>query len=497
MKIVFVHLGRENLGIEYLSSILKKAGHETSLALDPGLFSREDNVFYIPFLEKKFSRRAQIIKQIQNLRPDLVAFSVYTSTYRWACDIAKKIKEIINVPVVFGGIHPTLVPEKVIKNDFVDFVIVGEGEGALLELAEVLSSGRLRYEIDNVWFKRNGEIISNKVRPPIENLDSLPFPDKELFQKDVRYKDDYMILTSRGCLFNCTFCCESFLNKLYRERYFRRRNISSVIEELKFMKEKYNFREVMFFDSILFTDKNWLQELMFRFKKEIGVPFRCTGHVNFFSWEIGKLMKEGGCYCIDFGIESMSESTRRNILNRFGSNEQIKRTFDICEKLKLRYDVDLMFGLPEEGERKYLFAVDFFKHFKYFNRLKCYNLSYYPKTKIVEIAKEKKILSEDDIENVENGKIGDWFHVDSIKNKNLRRTKDNFQAFYKLLPLLPSSWVGYILRHKLYRKFYLIPSFLIIFLQVIIAFKHRDYRFIIYPLNYLHHFRNRLMRYLS
>ncbi|MBU1134806.1 MAG: B12-binding domain-containing radical SAM protein [Candidatus Omnitrophica bacterium] len=491
MKVVFIHQGRENLGIEYLSSILKKAGHQTRLLLEPGLFSKEDNVFHLPFLEKIFCRKQQILKEVQRSKPDLVAFSVYTSTYLWACETAKAIKQNRDIKIAFGGIHPTLVPEKVIENDCVDFVVVGEGEFALLELVEALSTGKLNYQIDNVWFKRKGQTIANKIRPPIENLDSLPHPDKELFEDEVRYKDDYVILTSRGCAFSCTFCCESFLNKLYNNKYFRRRSIDSVMQELNFMKEKYNFKEVMFFDSILFTDKKWLRELMNRFRKEINVPFRCTGHVNFFDWEIGKMMKESGCYCIDFGVESMSEFTRKNVLKRFSSDEQLKKASDTCDKLKLRYDADLMFGLPGEGEKEYLSTIDFFSHLKYLNRLKCYNLAYYPRTEIVKIAKEKKMLDDIDIENIAEGRIGDWFHRDSIKDKKLKRIKDNFQAFYKILPVLPQSWTKYIITHKLYRKFYLLPSAIVIFIQLIIALRHRDYRFIIYPLNYLHHFRRK------
>lgn len=492
MKIAFVHLGRENLGIEYLSAVLKKAGHKTNLISDPGLFSREDNVFYTPFLEKIFEKRDWILKGILESKPDLIAFSVYTSTYKWACSVAKDIKEVTDVPIIFGGIHPTLLPEKVIANYFVDYVVVGEGEDALLELVESLSSNKINHSINNVWLKDKGKVISNRVRPPINNLDSLPLPDKELFEKDVRYRDDYMIMTARGCIFGCSFCCESYLNKLYNDKYFRRRSIDSVMEELRRMKDKYNFKEVMFFDSILFTDKKWLKELAVRFKKEIGVPFRCTGHVKCFDWDIGKIMKENGCYCIDFGVESLDKFTRENILNRFESQEQIKNAFNICERLGLRYDVDLMFGLPGETEEKYVLPIDFFKHSKHLNRLKCYNLTYYPKIEITNIARNDMLLSEREIKEIEDGRIGDWFHLDFLKDTKTKRLKDNFQVFYKIFPILPKSWISYIIRHKLYRKFYIIPSPVLIILQLIIAIRHKDYRFIIYPLNYLHHLKKRL-----
>ncbi len=252
MKITFVHIGREHLGIEYLSSILKIAGHEVSLAYDPGLFGPEDNVFYIPFLEKKFDQKKSVLSVIENASPDLVAFTVYSSTYNWACDIAREIKQKMNVKTVFGGIHATLVPETVIQNEYIDFVVVGEGFHALPELAEAISLNSGVSGIDNLWFKKNNTIIRNRPRPPVSDLDALPFPDKSLFEKNVNYEDDYMIITSLGCAFSCSYCCESFLNRLYRHKFFRRRSVESVMEELITMKRRYNFKEVMFNDALFF-----------------------------------------------------------------------------------------------------------------------------------------------------------------------------------------------------------------------------------------------------
>src|SRR6056297_1623340 len=174
MKITFVHLGREHLGIEYLSSLLKNQGHETALAYDPGLFGPEDNVFYIPVFEKFFNQRQKVIRDILDSTPDLVAFTVYSGTYAWACSIAESIRTILDVPFVFGGIHATLVPETVINNHFVDYVVEGEGFEALPELVEALAAENSVQGIANLWFKENGRVLKNSVRPPFVNLDDLP-----------------------------------------------------------------------------------------------------------------------------------------------------------------------------------------------------------------------------------------------------------------------------------------------------------------------------------
>lgn len=492
MKVVFVHFGREHLGLEYLSSFLESKGHQVELVCDPGLFSREDNVFYAPFLEKLFRKR-NIIKEIVESKPDLIGFSPYTTTFAWACRMAKEVKEFIDVPVIFGGIHTTLVPKQVLENSFVDFVIVGEGEQALLELIQNLNGRTALDKIKNLWFKKKGRIIGNELRPPLKDLDELPLPDKRLFEKQVRFEDDYMIMSSRGCPFNCSYCCESYLNKIYQNSYFRRRNPANVIRELKIMKARYNFREVMFFDSILFTDKDWLKSLLFRYQREIGAPFRCTGYVGLLDYEVARLLKEAGCYGIDFGVQTFNQQIRKKVLNRFETNDQIKKAFKICDRVKLRYDVDLMFGLPEMKLQDYLLTIDFMKGAGSLNRLKCYYLSYFPKTVIVDKAKESDMLGDEDIDDINKGKIGDWFHIDSIKNPRQKRWKDNFSKIYKIYPLLPDWLKKAIVQKRLYGLFCVIPAFLIALLQLWIGIKNKDHRFKIYIYNYLRHFKELLV----
>jgi hypothetical protein len=129
MKIAFVHLGRENLGIEYLSAVLKQDGHAVTLHYDPGLFGINDNVFYVPRLEKRYARDARIVDEIVIAPPDLLCFSVYTGTYQWCLDIARRVRDRVPCPIVFGGIHVTLVPHEVLKHEVVDYALVGEGEG--------------------------------------------------------------------------------------------------------------------------------------------------------------------------------------------------------------------------------------------------------------------------------------------------------------------------------------------------------------------------------
>ncbi|MBU1076094.1 MAG: cobalamin-dependent protein, partial [Spirochaetes bacterium] len=137
MKIAFVYIGSENLGLEYLSSLLKKEGHEVKLFYDPSLFD-DKFIFSIPFLSKLFNIRKIILKNLIEYKPDLVGFTVFTDAYRWSIDMARAIKKNLKCPILFGGVHPTAVPEKVIREKVVDMVCVGEGFEALIELVRAL-----------------------------------------------------------------------------------------------------------------------------------------------------------------------------------------------------------------------------------------------------------------------------------------------------------------------------------------------------------------------
>jgi radical SAM superfamily enzyme YgiQ (UPF0313 family) len=473
MRVCFCHLGRENLGVEYLSSVLKAEGHEVFLAYDPGLFSLNDNVFYSPWLERVFERDEALLRMLETLRPDIVAFSVYTGTYQWAIRMARRIKESINPIVLFGGIHATLVPERVAKEQFCDYCIVGEGEAAIVDLLRELEGGRRGDDVRNVY--------PNPLRPPILDLDSLPFPDKGLFEQEVNYRDDYMIMTARGCPFHCTYCCESHMNRIYRDRFFRRRSVGSVMEELRVMKKRYNFREVMFNDPIFFTDRKWLEDLMERYRKEIKVPFRCFGKVAYLDEGLVELLEWGGCYAIEFGIQTANEKIRWDILNRKELNEDYKRAFSILDRHGIRYDLDHIFGLPGEEEDDYKDGARLYAGLRKLNRIKCHNLQYFPGLDIVEIAKNKGILKDEDIDSINSGEMkGDFFHLYPLHGGISRRKIKAFQVLFKAIPILPERIVEWIIKGKSYRGLHRIPRAIVVLIQFICALRGRDYRFLIY-----------------
>jgi radical SAM superfamily enzyme YgiQ (UPF0313 family) len=480
MKIQFVHEGRENLGIEYLSAVLKDAGHEVGLSYDQGLFGPDDNVFCNARLARFFERRQKIADSVVESEPDLVAFSVFTNNYPWALRIADQIKERVVLPIVFGGIHATLVPDRVIGEHQVDYVVAGEGEEAFAELVQRLDGGKDPDGLPNVWTKRNLDGEPPPLRPPVPELDSIPFPDKALFERTVNIRDDYLVITSRGCPCNCSYCCESHNNRIYHGKYFRRRSPENVLDELLIMKERYDYREVMFNDAIFFTDREWLRSLLNRFRTEIGVKFRCFGQVRFLDEEVAELLKRSGCYAIEFGVQTLNEDIRRRILRRGESNRDVERALEICDRFGLAYDVDHIFGIPNESVDDHECAAKFYSERRMLNRVKCHNLVYFPRLGITEYAHRESILSDGDVEDIENGRVTDFFHADSMGSGDLKKEKESFDVLFKLMPFLGRRGTGFFLKKRRRRLLRWLPRPLVMMLQVIGAGKKRDYRFLLY-----------------
>ena len=206
LKVLFVYPSFENIGMQIMSSVLRQHGHQAELLLDPCLF--DDLFLQVAFLKRSLSHRRELLQRCVSANPDVVAFSVVTDIYPWACSMASEIKRLMpQVPIVFGGIHATSVPDRVLAKDFVDFVCRGEGEYPLLELVEALAAGAEDFPIPNIWYKKDGRIVANEARPLIADLDSLPLPDKELFYREAPYaKKEYNLQTMRGCLNGCAYC---------------------------------------------------------------------------------------------------------------------------------------------------------------------------------------------------------------------------------------------------------------------------------------------------
>lgn len=317
--------------IEALSSALKKANHQV------GLFILD-------------AEKQNIGKYIKKTNPDIVAFSISSSDYRWAIPVAKITKKLGKI-ALFGGPHPTYFPE-FIDEPYVDIICIGEGEQAIVELANAIGTNKPYTKIKNLYVKLNGKVYKNPIRPLEENLNNLPNPDKVIYYKYKFLKNTPVkrILTSRGCPYNCTYCYNQKYKELYNKKgtYLRYRSKERVIEEILDIKKKAILKSITFTADSFTSNKKWLLEFLKDYKKKVNLPFYCQLRANELSEEVVVALKNANCKYVYFGIETGNEYIRNIIYKKGITNNQIIDAARLLHKYKIKFLTYNIFGAPHE-----------------------------------------------------------------------------------------------------------------------------------------------------
>jgi radical SAM superfamily enzyme YgiQ (UPF0313 family) len=316
-------------------------------------------------------------------------------------------------------------------------------------------------------------------RAPLVDLDALPLPDKRLFLPYVSHSYSYVAMVSRGCPYQCTFCEETCCKKLYGPSYFRRKSVDTVMRELAAGKRRYRYREVVFKDSYLSGNKEWLRQLMREYREKIGVPFKCFCTILGFDEETARLLKEGGCYGVEFGLQTWNERVRREVLNRRETNEQAMAAFGHCAAARLWYDVDHMFNLPGESERDHADGARRYRELRYLNRVKVHYLVYLPTAEIVEHGVREEAVPDNVHEQLADGWEGD-FYDQKVGTQEQRMAVKAYAALYKLLPAMPPTMVQWLAETGLVRLLARTPAPLLALLQGMLALRSGDLRFSAY-----------------
>ncbi|MEJ2733789.1 MAG: radical SAM protein [Anaerolineae bacterium] len=343
MRVLFIaqQIDYEPQGIMYLSSALKAAGHQVQLAV-----AAHDDPLAVA----------------RGFRPDVAAYSVITGSQRYYLGLNQRLKaEMPGVFSVFGGPHPTFFPEMV-EADGVDGICRGEGEGAMVELVDALAEGGPEAVLDvaNWSFFRDGDrhpgVVNNPVRPYVDDLDSLPFPDRALvYERDpiaARSKIKHF-LTGRGCPYNCTYCFNHALSEIYhgKGRRFRQRSVDHVIEEIRWVREHYPLEFVVFVDDTFVLSHEWLAEFAEKYPAQIQqagrpLPFFCNTRANLVTAEQVRLLRDAGCHSVSMGIETGNDRLRNDLLKRRMSREQILEAAHLIREGGLHFTTTNMIGLP-------------------------------------------------------------------------------------------------------------------------------------------------------
>lgn len=440
MKIGFVYGGYENLGMEILSSLLEKDGHQVELFYDGALFA--DNMLNVDFLSYLFDDRNELLLQMKTFEPDMIGFSVFTDTYRRELAFASKIKKIMDVPVIFGGPHPSLVPDRVLKRPEVDLIAVGEAEKSFPELINRMDAGEVKPDVPGIYWK--GEKRSSPYTP-ISDLNLLPVPDKSLFYDAAPYLSRvYSIMTSRGCLYRCTFCNHDSYRSIYGDAWsgMRRRTPENVIEELQWGR-KFQYNEVMFEDDMFVSDQSWSIKFLSLYRRNIGKRFICICHPSMINRDIARALAESGCLTVEIGVQTVNAHTRKYVLNRYESTREIANCISLLNEYDIGCNICHIAGLPGETPDDQRKALEFYSHFN-INRVYYVMLTYYPETAIIKHGLEHGEVTPLEIEKTAEGLSSTYEYAGSlIKPLQYQR----FRLLFGVLPLIPGRWIRWILRN--------------------------------------------------
>ena len=375
--------GSYSEGLASISAVLKQSGHSVSLLHLLYLHDEEE-------YKQKLREKGEF---------DIIGFSVRTTAFPDVKTYIKWTKEVYpDVFIICGGYHCTLVPGEVLAVDGVDAVCIGDGEYAQLELCDKMSAGEDYWNVESLWFKNeDGSFIKNPVRPLFADLDRLPIPDFDLFDYknlDSVKVDTAIVMMSRGCFYNCTYCGNSQFRNVYPKKkiYARFRSPENAILYLKTLLSKYpNIKFINFRDAIFNMFPDWFDKFIELYKKEIHLPFTCNVRFDILTEDTVRRMKEAGCYTIDMGLESGDQEIRFKYLKRYMTDEMVIN----CSKWFHKYGIDQLtyniIGLPYEDIHKALKTIKLNARMKSDRYIP--NIFYpYPGTALYDIAKKAGFL---------------------------------------------------------------------------------------------------------
>jgi len=430
-KICLISLySASNIGLRYLASALQQPGFDVSV-----IFFKEKNIALDLMEEPTEGDYKALTDLISELNPNLVGIGVRSSFLAIASKISKRIQERFGKPVIWGGTHATVAPEQSIQ--IADMICLGEGEQTIVELAQKLSGDENTLDINNLWIKQNGQITKNPIRPLLEDVDSMPFPDYgstnkyfveygEILSEDPGLQAFNLdIMTSRGCPYHCTYCCNSSFRELYKGKgpLVRQRSVQNVLDEIQAHRELFpNLKRIDFIDEVFSWDKAWVEEFVELYKKDIALPFHCMQHPNTVGKEVMRMLKDAGLERVEIGIQTGSERVRKEIFKRPVSDRKLIETSKIMRDLKIVpfYDiiVDNPFETPEDKKQGLNFLLKMSRPFY----MHMFSLIYFPNTILTKNALEAKLISENDVE----GHITKSFDQMYVSLKHPRPPLDRF-----------------------------------------------------------------------
>jgi radical SAM superfamily enzyme YgiQ (UPF0313 family) len=372
----------DHLGVLYLANTLEKAGYWARVYhADAGVKISKKEKLYSQYKRRRTARNElfkrnfenndfhvwkELEKTIITTKPSIVGISFTTMAYPSAIKIAGMIKRINkNITIIAGGCHATTQPEQVIKQENIDLVVRGEAEHIITPLVKAIENNITPKKISGLTYQKNNRIIHTPNQKPPQNLDELPFPQRNVLINSKggriqKYIQDYALITSRGCPYNCAFCA----TEQHRGKPIRFRSPDNVMEEIKTATKKHGTKYFMFVDETFTFDKKRVRTLCkLILWNKLKIRWLCNTRIDKLDKRTLRLMRKAGCDLIYLGIES--GDARMLIKMKKGIKlEQIKSAVKLVKGAGIRVGAYLIIGYPGETNKSLKNTTNLLKEIK-------------------------------------------------------------------------------------------------------------------------------------
>lgn len=321
------------ISLPSIAAVLREAGHQVKLV---------DCVAQdIPL--------KNLIELVLTFHPGLVLFNFSTVTYEGDKETVRVLREVSQAHFTAIGVHVTALPETTLKETSLNSVTRGEPEETVLALAEALKAGSSLEEVKGISFKDGGEVINNPPRDFIKNLDSLPFPSRDLldnkkYTMPISNRPYTLIITSRGCSHSCIFCTAH----CYYGKRLRKRSASNIVDEMEEVVERYKIKDMTMWSDTFTLDRQFVLDVCSEIeKRDLKVNWMCNSRVDTVDFEMLSRMAETGCTVMSYGVESGVQEILDRAKKRI-TVEQIRDAFKWTRQAGIESIAHVILGLPGE-----------------------------------------------------------------------------------------------------------------------------------------------------